>query len=451
MNEDQIEEIKVQLNSLAELEIKKLVAEAHPDINYDEHAFGEFYISDFIILSERLIKQFKVEFDGQHSFLLPDGYFPEVIPFNLNRNQGVNWPSMGVISLRASLAQFYQYINEKNFEAAPERLKQLIAYQRQNGFWDRSERPIHDMSAVNVEQIKNEIETAKEQQEVMLESLRELTTEYSNRTAELERWASTAQTRLEEATEAKTQIGELLNHSTANDATLKEITSNQNDVFGSAKEIQSSLMEQLEEATEGLKQIQQTHDKSVECQEEIEGKRDEIYDLTGMAGSASLGSKFEDRRRSLKNSSSGWLIAIGISVLLSAGWLAYASLTLQPSDTTNAWLAFVWKLGLITPVAFLLGFVGKQYSKERTLEEEYAFRSALAMTLNAFGEQLEVVKGNEERKRLIFETVEKLYRTPKSLQIHESSSLPHVRNRSYKEAIETLTATVEKLSKLNSD
>lgn len=451
MKKQHVDAIKKNLQSLREIDLKADIAECFPDDDIGELSFNEISVLDFISIFERAIRQFEEEIKTDDAIFLPLFFFPVAPNPKLLKSQGLNHNTVEPKDIVDTLANLIQQLKNQDYEASALVLREVISYQRQNGFWDRSERPIHDASSIDIEKIKSEVEATRLHQVEVLNVLKKVSEEYATRTSDLERWANTAKTRLEEATESNSKISELLNTSTAHDAKLDEIVSNQEAVFSDSKETYSSLKGALKEAEERLVTIGVHLDESEKNWEYISGKRDEIKELTGMAGGAALGGKFEARSKVLEGGTQRWLIFIILSVIVSGAWLAFASIYLHAPNEGNAWLAFVWKLGLITPVVFLLGFVGKQYARERTLEEEYAFRAALSMTLNAFGEQLEAVAGNAERKKLITDTVEKLYQSPKSLLSNESSSLPNVRNRSYKEAIETLTATIERLGKINPD
>ena len=64
-----------------------------------------------------------------------------------------------------------------------------------------------------------------------------------------------------------------------------------------------------------------------------------------------------------------------------------------------------------SPLAFVFGYALTQLSKERLIKEEYAYREAIALTLTAYLEQLDV-DINADKKNLLLQTVEKLYTKP---------------------------------------
>jgi hypothetical protein len=102
-------------------------------------------------------------------------------------------------------------------------------------------------------------------------------------------------------------------------------------------------------------------------------------------------------------------------------WVAYAKMTFSISSQ-DIWVLLASNFGILLPPAFLLTFVSVHYGRERQFQEEYAFRSAIAMTLSAFAERL----GTDEaaKKELIKNTVERLYQTPLLLSEKPKSASP---------------------------
>ena len=93
-------------------------------------------------------------------------------------------------------------------------------------------------------------------------------------------------------------------------------------------------------------------------------------------------------------------------------WI-YVVFTCLTSSTGKIVVDMLINVAKTTPLIALFWFSLKQYSKERNLAEEYAFREAVSVTLTAYANQ--VVRGEEEsneRIDLIRETVEKLYTKP---------------------------------------
>jgi hypothetical protein len=87
-----------------------------------------------------------------------------------------------------------------------------------------------------------------------------------------------------------------------------------------------------------------------------------------------------------------------------------------------------------------MGFVFNQYNKERNLQEEYAFKSAVAMTLTAYSNMLENKdeEGNKTRQEMLLKSIEQLYNQPRiHSQTRESKSTNQL-----KEVIQSLSDVV---------
>ena len=108
---------------------------------------------------------------------------------------------------------------------------------------------------------------------------------------------------------------------------------------------------------------------------------------------------------------------------------------------TIAWIFFLFGNGNVSgmsievfainslktiPALFLLLFSISQYTKERNFQEEYAFKSAVALTVNAYADQLNEVTNKD---KLIMDSVNEIYKTP--------IDQPKYKEKDSKAAIET--------------
>src|SRR6185437_4427208 len=77
-----------------------------------------------------------------------------------------------------------------------------------------------------------------------------------------------------------------------------------------------------------------------------------------------------------------WAWAIAALVVISAAvtiWIAHEAQYYSVNS-----FAFWVKLSLTVPLGFALTFCTVQYSRERRLEEEYAFKSSISVSLNPY-------------------------------------------------------------------
>lgn len=110
----------------------------------------------------------------------------------------------------------------------------------------------------------------------------------------------------------------------------------------------------------------------------------EIKEHLTKAIGVSLFSAFDKRRGNLNIGKWLWSAVLLLSVSVGIGltiWIAYE----LKGDPTTAWYI---KLSALVPIAFLVGFSAKQYSNERRAEEEYAFKSAVSISLEPYRDLL---------------------------------------------------------------
>lgn len=138
-------------------------------------------------------------------------------------------------------------------------------------------------------------------------------------------------------------------------------------------------------------------------EKEIEGH---LVNATG----ASLFASFQKRKEELVKSKLLWMkLALGASALVFALTI-YIALT-----TGNIDKGFFIKLGGYLPLLFLIIFCTKNYSHERILEEEYAFKSNISLSLEPYRNLVEEVvtdKDAEKYSDFIIKSVTNVFSSP---------------------------------------
>jgi len=145
--------------------------------------------------------------------------------------------------------------------------------------------------------------------------------------------------------------------------------------------------------------------------EKLEGQiRDSIMRATGH----SLFHSFQTRQTTLARGKLVWIIAIGILIGISVGFSIWLANTAASGIST----VFYIKLSITVPLAFAIGFCAVQYSRERRLEEEYAFKGSISISLIPYKELVEKLvdktKDAEREKFAAFmiESVNKVFASP---------------------------------------
>ena len=148
---------------------------------------------------------------------------------------------------------------------------------------------------------------------------------------------------------------------------------------------------------------------------ELKGLEDQIKDQLQKATGFSLFHSFQTRQGNLKTSRNFWLWALAGVIALSIGLTALIAFT-----TTDFNVAFYLKLSMSLPLIYAIVFCSTQYTRERKLEEEYAFKSNISISLIPYQELVEklVAKGKpEDREKFtafIIESINKVFTSPTS-------------------------------------
>ncbi|MGD0038318.1 MAG: hypothetical protein ABSC53_13615, partial [Bacteroidota bacterium] len=161
--------------------------------------------------------------------------------------------------------------------------------------------------------------------------------------------------------------------------------------------------------------VEKNNSKTVELTLELENLEDKIKESILRATGHSLFHSFQTRQETLAATKGFWIKAIGVLILISVGFSIWLGLS-AAAQGINA--AFYVKLSLSIPMAFAIGFCAVQYSRERRLEEEYAIRSNISISLVPYKELVEKLVDktkDAERERyasFIIESVNKVFASP---------------------------------------
>lgn len=135
-------------------------------------------------------------------------------------------------------------------------------------------------------------------------------------------------------------------------------------------------------------------------------KVEKIKKMTDFVGGGSLGSSFSKRKRSLGRKARLWLF-LSLVLFGGASWWIYNVFTRFGVHTDSVWADVVINVAMSSMAVFALIFALWEYGKERKLQEEYAFRETIVLTLAACLEQLDACH-RDDVKKLLSDTVEKL-------------------------------------------
>lgn len=138
-----------------------------------------------------------------------------------------------------------------------------------------------------------------------------------------------------------------------------------------------------------------------------------IQELLKKAIAGSLFEAFEERKNALQEPLKKWLKALG---WLIAGAMIIAGLIYLDLKSSNVNIALLMlKISMLAPIAYAIYFVTKRYTQERQLTEEYAFKSTVSLSMNAFNDLLKKYQNDgisEKQLELMINTIDNLFKSP---------------------------------------
>lgn len=450
MNINQKQIVKDNLEAIKSTDIEQHLMVAYPtETDFSKINIGKYNAAEFLSLFYKMITQLEEELEKGLGFLLP---FTE------------NYANdFGAVNLQNDLSNVHSYLNSNQFTVIEPILDKLIHYQIKNGFWNKSEIKSHPVDIEELKKHKTLIDLNQKTLDKNLQEYNGLKTnlettisgfnvfieEKKQELTQITTLLSTANTQLTEintivsnATNKDTEIDGILKNIKDKVTTVSESITEYETDFTTIKKNNSVLKLELETAiAKALEDLK----KSKEGIEFIESNREEIVRLTGMAADGSLGSKFNQRQIKLEEGLTFWKWAVPIMSLITLIWIVVVFTCLSP-HFENQWLNILINIIKTSPAFVLLGFVFSQYKKERNLQEEYAFKSAVAMTLTAYSEMLSNADkdDNNSRQQMLLKSIEMVYNQP---QIHpvKSETLFSFNTKDLKETVGTLTDALKNI------
>lgn len=248
--------------------------------------------------------------------------------------------------------------------------------------------------------IGNILKAAAESAAAIAKVRADLETAYSQATTELAARKTTADTELSNIQSLVLQVQKLESDAKAMHQSVTDSRSKLSDqltqitaFYGEIETHRGQMMEARKESQSHLTELRESTQKSITgLRERTEGvvKTNEslieqINDHLRKAIGASLFTAFNTRRRHI--SIAGWvwggllLSSVGC-VIWFAYWFVGHLAEIAKSDVHPA-LVYA-RLAIAAPLTFLIYFSSKQYASERRAEEEYAFKSAISVSLDSY-------------------------------------------------------------------
>lgn len=434
MNQSQIEQIKTDIDSFYAINFENILGKSFnkDELNYDTAMIGDYTISEYIIIVNKVFRHFQQE--------LKDVGFKS-LPYQYNFN---NEFSNG--NLHSDIANVVSYMSSSSFPSTVQYLNRLVHYQRLNGFWEKSNRKYFKSSEDKNIQDREVLETLKSHLTNFSENFVEIVSQIDKKKDELSSFISAKQSELRDIESGLSEmnrqniaINELHNNATS---TVEKINSQFN--ITESKRVDSEKL--LSEARVELNTLQddiieygkkiinqdtkynELKDSFEQSLNFVQGKEEYfeernqyLDDLIGREVGASLFETFKQRKEELSPSVNFWKWAVPILAIATVLWIFILFYTGQGAVLSYQ-VIIINSLKALPAIGLLL-FGISQYSRERNFQEEYAFKSAVALTLNSYASQL---RNEENKDQLIMSSVNEIYKTPiqhSKIKTSESKSL----------------------------
>jgi hypothetical protein len=426
-------------NQIDSLDISNII------INFNVSQVGQYSVEIFDSLVKRVVKQLTEELQNGIGIFLP-------IQYNYQNEFGNG-------NLESDLQNFISYLpNIQYYPNTEAILNRLIYYQVANGFWDRGQRKIYPTNEVKARDIQNRIfslekNVTSELERVKIEK-KNLSDFVTQKTAELQQ----IERNLANSNTSSQSISALLNQSTATNEKVNSIFTQQQVKLEESKQF---LEERRTEINQLLKDYESTKKQYQENLTELENKQVHFQDyltfveskkkyfedrntyldeLIGREVGASLFETFKQRKNELNSPVNFWKWSVPAMAVITVAWIAFLFKDFGTvTDMIQKWQFLALNTLKTIPAIILTYFAINQYRKERSFQEEYAFKSAVALTISEYANKL---SSPENKDKLIMDSVNSVFISP----IERKLKNEELKNNSFNETIKSIKDSITEIA-----
>lgn len=455
MNQEQKQKVVSHLEPFWQLNVEEKLAEVYKDYqDFSSVYIGYYSVDEFNHFSRKMISQL-----GQ----ILETPLANILPFQYQFQN-----DFGAGNLESDLSNLNTFIGNKDFNNAVSFLYRLVYYQVQNGFWNKEEERESKKKAERLSALESKLTLIGEKlgQNIATSAklIEQLSTEkdgvqqlIATKTKELEQIASlipSARTNNEEITKLLTTstatneaINGLLNQQKVNlDDITKRLEEEKNVYTGfqkDLKEFKELFNNEISASTKKNADFDKTLASVLERSKTFDSRIDVLNELIGKEGAVKLFSTFSDRKKELQKPVNRWawiVFVTGVVTLcltigiftnffgLAGGW-----------PTSIDWHFLLINSLKALPIMIVLLFTIKQYARERNFQEEYAFRSTIALTIQAYSE----IAG-EKKEELIMKAITTIYTLPSTMK-EKSTSFFGLKSKVLADTMKELNETIKNI------
>lgn len=417
MTIQELERISSYIGQIEDFDIDQYIVGNFPETPLEAVMFGDYYSFEFKKIYQTVINRFKVLMQSNMAPMLPTSYFPN--------GSGNN--------IVAVLRDLVSSISDKNNQGIFNGVRYIFEYCIQFGNWERNITYKPKISQENIESLAGEIKLIQTKLEQENNKLIRLIEEFSKSKSDLEHkiiqateFYDTIKEKAINANEYNTSIRSYLSSSEANKNTIETLKTNianlEQKITENIEDYKKRFEDVVAQNTRSLSLIREAED----LQKNILSQKQEVENLIGAAADGSLGTHFRERKNQIqKNVFTFGMLAI-YSLIATAAWvfMVFYGFDINNSD----WVHFVINILRTSPAWFLVWWLISRYSKERKLQEEYAFKSAIAMTMREHSKLLKATDSGDVDKRdsqqiMLLKALDNIYSPPDIKQSKEGDNI----------------------------
>jgi len=433
MNLEQSKLVSTQIENLLKSDIDKKIAEFYKDQSEIEKIqISKLSIGEFISLTKRVLKQIEIEVNSENKFTLPFTH---------------NVLEVGQLNLDQAISTLNSQISGNQLATAENYLFWLIQYAINNGFYDKSKYKTYPIEILKFQRQQDKLNLINENFNNLNESYKKLVEEIKIAKSNIDNFYIKKQEEfqlitenLSSSTAYNNQINELLNAANINDTKIsgilaqiekekvriETIISNTNTKFEELTSQYSVSLKELQNSDTTYKINNENFNKKlefVESKTDYFNERNEYLDiLIGREVGASLFETFKQRKTELNKPLIFWRWAVmvlgGLTFIVVLGIFTNLFGLIDNAQDIFSWELIAVNFVKSTPFFFLLYYAISQYNKERNFQEEYAFKSASALTIKAYAD---ILNESNNKDQLIMKAVYNVYKSPTNNDIKNSS------------------------------
>lgn len=186
---------------------------------------------------------------------------------------------------------------------------------------------------------------------------------------------------------------------------------------------------------------------------------DQIKEHLNKAIGISLFTAFDTRRKNINVSSWVWaillLLAVSGTIWFAFWFVSEVAVVAKNADQTKTspsnfvWILAYSRLVIVAPLAFLITFTAKRYTSERRAEEEWAFKSAISVSLDPFRDLIARMQAEGHETAFVERLVAEIFDNPTKRLYGSASEKTDKADTSDPDILRLVKEVLEKIPKSN--